>query len=153
MLATFNMAASHSVGVTSNATLPPYPALGLMWMMHTANHPFPTLSEIQALHQLASLAASPSTAKILADSSRQRSAPVKASTGSSPILLTPPPVEAPLGPGIAPRHNVIIKPPYCSLKLLLRTILRSPRLSRLLKLFMILTLLKVVSVGRARTIL
>ena len=106
MLATFNTAASRSVSVTGNDKLPPYPALGLAWMMHAASWPYPTLSEIQALHQLALSAASPATAKILADNAIR---PAKV-TGTSLILLTSVAKDAPSGPGIAPWQNVLIKP-------------------------------------------
>ena len=68
MLASLTTAAARSVNATGNKSLPSYPALGLVWMMHLLNRPFPTLTEIQALHQLASSAASPVTAKLLNDS-------------------------------------------------------------------------------------
>ena len=107
MLAMLTTAVSRSVNVTGNDTLPPYPALGLAWMMHAASRPYPTLSEIQALHQLASLAASPAMAKILADTAIW---PAETASGASPIPLTPAPKEAPSGLGIAPQQNVLIKP-------------------------------------------
>ena len=107
MLATFTTTASQSVSVTGNESLPPYPALGLAWMMHATQRPFPTLTEIQALHQLASSAALPATAKILADTARGRS---KVPMGLSPIPLNAAPTPAPSGPGIAIWDNVLIKP-------------------------------------------
>ena len=109
MLANLTSAASHSVLVTGNKSLPPYPALGLAWMMHLLNCPYPTLLEIQALHQLATLATSPATAKVLADSAAFCGPQIKPS-GSLPIPLVAPAVAPPSGLGIAPWSNVLLKP-------------------------------------------
>ena len=134
MLANLTLAAAHSVSVTGNESLPPYPALGLAWMMHSLNHPYPTLSEIQALHQLATLAASPATAKVLTDSTAFCGPKIKPS-GSLPIPLVAPSNAPPSGPGIAPWSNVLLKP--CPLVLLSQTSIKDhpqkPRIIALAK--------------------
>ena len=109
MLTSLTSVAACSVAVTSNESLPPYPTLGLAWMMHSLNHPYPTLSEIQVLHQLASSAASPATAKSLRDTAAHCSSHDKPS-GSSPFPLDTPALPPPSGPGITPHLNVLIKP-------------------------------------------
>ena len=78
-------------------------------MMHLLNRPYPTLTEIQALHQLASSAASPATAKLLNDSKNAHGLS-GCPSGSSPIPLDAADTSAPAGPGIAPHTNVLIKP-------------------------------------------
>ena len=108
MLASLTVAASHLVDATGNDSLPPYPALGLAWMMHSLNRPYLTLSEIQSLHQLATWAALPSTAKLLHDSKVSIHLPTRP-TGSSPVPLVSSAV-MPSGLGIAPHPNVLIKP-------------------------------------------
>ena len=110
MLSSLTSAASCSVSVTGNETLPPYPALGLTWMMHALNQPFPTLSKIQALHQLATSAVSPATAQILVDTSHSHTILPKWPTGSLPVPLSSSPVAPPSGLGIAPKANILIKP-------------------------------------------
>ena len=108
MLANLTSAASHSVAVTGNESLPPYPALGLAWMMHSLNRPYHTLSEIQALHQLATSAASPAMAKLLTDSAASKGFAAHP-TGSLPVPLAATAVILPSGPGITPHNNVLIK--------------------------------------------
>ena len=121
MLASLTTAASCSVGITGNDSLPPYPALGLAWMMHALNRSYATLSEIQALHQLATLAASPATAKLLAATQVPKSLSSRP-MGSSPVLLNAVTNLPPSGPRIAPHPNVLIKP--CPKVLLLQAIIK-----------------------------
>ena len=107
MLSLLVEAGSWSIAATGNDSLPPYPTMGLAWMMHGLDRPYPTLTEIQVLHCLVTSATSPSTAKLLETLPYMN----RPTTGSLPItLLTSTLPVIPSGLGIAPKMDVLIKP-------------------------------------------